>query len=154
LSASCLLSLLLTPPARDLARRFGLVDRPDGRRKLQREAVPMAGGLAILVSSVVVLTVALLVPGPQQEVLAGPGPALLGLLLGSVIICGVGVADDAFKLRGRHKLVGQLAAVAVVMSFGVNVHFITLFGSDLQLGPLAIPFTAFWLLGAINSLNL
>ena len=32
-----------------LARRIGLVDRPDGARKDHRETVPLIGGLAIIV---------------------------------------------------------------------------------------------------------
>ena len=57
-------------------------------------------------------------------------------------------------LRGRHKLLGQAVAVAVVMGFGVVVRDIHLFGWQMDLGLLAVPFTAFLLLGAINSLNL
>jgi UDP-GlcNAc:undecaprenyl-phosphate GlcNAc-1-phosphate transferase len=44
--------------------------------------------------------------------------------------------------------------VAIVMASGVVVERISLFGWDIELGLLAIPFTLFWLLGAINSLNL
>lgn len=39
-------SLALTGAARGLARRIGLVDRPDGRRKMHARVVPVAGGLA------------------------------------------------------------------------------------------------------------
>ncbi len=40
--------LLLTPLARAVARQCRLVDRPDGRRKLHAGAIPLAGGLPIL----------------------------------------------------------------------------------------------------------
>src|SRR5580704_16865696 len=40
------------------------------------------------------------------------------------------------------------------MYSGINVKIVTLFGWDLEVGWLGIPFTVFWLLGAINSLNL
>jgi UDP-N-acetylmuramyl pentapeptide phosphotransferase/UDP-N-acetylglucosamine-1-phosphate transferase len=36
--------LALTCAAIPLAGRFGLTDRPDGRRKVQRAAVPVVGG--------------------------------------------------------------------------------------------------------------
>jgi UDP-GlcNAc:undecaprenyl-phosphate GlcNAc-1-phosphate transferase len=146
--------LLLTPLARGLARRCGLVDRPDGRRKMHDRAIPVAGGLAILVSSVAVLAAAAVVPNPLQEALAAQGGTLFGLLLGAVTICAIGVADDARGLRGRHKLLGQLLAVGIVLGSGVLVDSLEVFGWRIELGVLALPFTAFWLLGAINSLNL
>jgi len=66
----------------------------------------------------------------------------------------VGVADDRGRLRARHKLLGQCLAVAAVMASGVVVQRVHLFGWWLELGGLALPFTMFLLLGAINSLNL
>jgi UDP-GlcNAc:undecaprenyl-phosphate GlcNAc-1-phosphate transferase len=51
-------------------------------------------------------------------------------------------------------LLGQFFAIGVVMSFGLVVRSIRLFDWHVELGLLAVPFTAFWLLGAINSLNL
>jgi UDP-GlcNAc:undecaprenyl-phosphate/decaprenyl-phosphate GlcNAc-1-phosphate transferase len=147
-------SHLLIPLARSLALRWGLVDQPDGRRKLQGHAVPLTGGLAIFLAAVAVLGLAAVMPGPLGEALAGKGVGLLGLLLGAVVICTVGIADDLGCLRGRHKVLGQVAAVGVVLFFGVRIESIRLFDVTLDLGLLAIPFTAFWLLGAINALNL
>src|SRR5207248_5513247 len=79
---------------------------------------------------------------------------LAGLLLASLIICVVGLADDFRLIRGRHKIFGQAAAVLVVYYFGVQIERVRLFEWQLELGLLALPFTAFFLLGAINSLNL
>jgi UDP-GlcNAc:undecaprenyl-phosphate GlcNAc-1-phosphate transferase len=148
------LSLLLTPLMRLLAHRCGLVDRPDGRRKLHGRCVPVAGGLAVLASSLAALLAAGASSWPAGAYLRAAPPSLLGLLCGALVLCGVGVADDLGRLRVRYKLVGQLVAVALVLTFGVQVKAIVLFGVRLELGPLAVPFTAFWLLGAINSLNL
>ena len=78
----------------------------------------------------------------------------IGLGLAALLIAAVGLIDDARSLKGRHKVLGQLAAVAIVMSCGVVVRKLCVFGADLDLGLLSYPFTAFFLLGAINSLNL
>jgi UDP-GlcNAc:undecaprenyl-phosphate GlcNAc-1-phosphate transferase len=147
-------SLLLVPLIRPLARRWGLVDRPDGRRKLHRQSVPVSGGLAVLAASVLVLGLAAAVPSPLAEALAAKRSGLLGLLLGAVVICAVGVADDRYRLRGRHKLLGQLLAAGIVLCYGVRIESVRLFDCRLELGLLAVPFTLFWLLGAINALNL
>jgi UDP-GlcNAc:undecaprenyl-phosphate GlcNAc-1-phosphate transferase len=154
LGASCLLCLALVPAVRVLAARYGLVDRPDGRRKIHSRAVPLAGGLAILAAACATLGAALVVPHDLQEPLLEQVPFLVGLLASVVILCAVGVADDLGRLRGRHKLIGQCVAVGVLIGSGVLVHSIQLFGWRIDLGLLAVPFTAFLLLGAINSLNL
>jgi UDP-GlcNAc:undecaprenyl-phosphate GlcNAc-1-phosphate transferase len=147
-------ALLLTPAVRTLAARWGLVDRPDGRRKMQTRAIPVGGGLAVFLAVAGALAVFCFWPSPLRQHLREQLSDLIGLLLAAVLICGVGVADDFGCLRGRHKFLGQLLAVGVVMGFGLVVSRIRLFGWHVELGLLAVPFTAFWLLGAINSLNL
>src|SRR5262249_20696536 len=57
-------------------------------------------------------------------------------------------------LRGRYKLLGQVFAVGAVLAYGVRVEAVHLFAWRIELGWFAVPFTLFWLLGAINSLNL
>src|SRR5262249_6308755 len=143
-----------TPLARAVAARYRLVDRPDGRRKIHQRPVPVSGGLAVLVAAALAVAGALLLPGPLQEELHVKGQTLLGLLLAATAICAVGVTDDYVRLRGRYKLLGQCLAVAIVMCSGVLVRRLHLFGWHVELDILAVPFTAFLLLGAINSLNL
>jgi UDP-GlcNAc:undecaprenyl-phosphate GlcNAc-1-phosphate transferase len=152
--AICLpLCLALTPLVRVLARRCGLVDRPDGRRKLHRQATPLAGGLAVFASVAAALGV-LVIPGLITEAPPFRAGDVLGVLLGGAVICAVGVVDDLGRLRGRHKLLGQGLAIAVVISCGVRIDTVVLFGYQVSLGLMAVPFTAFMLLGAVNSLNL
>ncbi|MBS0201582.1 MAG: undecaprenyl/decaprenyl-phosphate alpha-N-acetylglucosaminyl 1-phosphate transferase [Planctomycetes bacterium] len=79
---------------------------------------------------------------------------LNGLLLAVIAIVGVGFLDDRFTLRGRQKLAGQVAAAGILIASGLRVEQIHVFGTQIDLGLLGIPFTLFWLLGAINSLNL
>lgn len=147
-------SLVVTRYARALGGWIGLVDQPDGRRKMHARVAPLVGGIAVFVSTVLVLVIAFCVPGPISAAAWTEARELLGLLTGAAAICAVGVLDDSCKLRGRYKLLGQIAAAAIVMSSGVYMEAVSVFGWDLTLGWFAIPFTMFWLLGAINSLNL
>ncbi len=144
--------LALTPLARAAALRCGLVDRPDGRRKLHGQPIPLAGGVAIAASAGVVLALAFARLGRAPTPLGAE--RLLGMALAALVIVAVGVADDLIELRGRHKLAGQMIAVAVLLGFGVQVRSVELFGRVLDLGLLSVPFTAFVLLGAVNSMNL
>src|SRR5947208_1023392 len=93
-------SLLLSPLARVLAHRWGLVDHPDGRRKLHNQAIPASGGLAVLAATVGVLGMAFAMPSPLRAALTAQRLDLLGVLLGALVICTVGVADDVCCLRG------------------------------------------------------
>jgi UDP-GlcNAc:undecaprenyl-phosphate GlcNAc-1-phosphate transferase len=155
MATSLVLALLLTPIARRIASHYGLVDNPDGRRKLHDKAIPVAGGLPILAATVgAVMLMAAIDPAGLGVELAAEPSRLLGLLLAAIVICLLGLVDDLGRLRGRHKLLGQFLAVGIVIAAGVEIDRIQLFGVTMPLGSFAIPFTAFLLLGAINSLNL
>lgn len=153
-SLTALFCALLTPVLRDITTKFGLVDRPDGARKIHAGAVPLAGGLAIFFSSIAALVLVRVLGwsfgGHGEENWA----FLPGLLAASTFICILGVIDDSVMLRGRYKLAGQLISVSILIASGVIVRNLNLFGYDVELGILSGPFTALWLLGAINSLNL
>ena len=132
--------------------RIGLVDHPDGRRKLHGRIVPVAGGLAIWLAVVAAVAISRLTDIhilPWHE-----GQFWPAFLVSSFLLCLVGLADDAWNLRGRHKLFGQIAAVSVLLASGMVIQSVQLFGLNVHLGILAIPFTLFWLLGAVNAMNL
>lgn len=114
----------------------------------------LGGGVAVFVglASAVALSAAL--PTIPGSALAKNLWDFRSLLAASLVILAVGLADDRYGLRGRHKLLGQLAAAGVLVASGMVVRNIGLFGVHLDLGLLAVPFTVFWLVGAMNALNL
>jgi UDP-GlcNAc:undecaprenyl-phosphate GlcNAc-1-phosphate transferase len=148
-------SILLTPLVRALAGRCGLTDKPDQRRKLHGHNIPVAGGIAVLLASLAAISL-MLITGfcPWSELFTEQAAQWLGLAAAAILISGVGVVDDWRRLRGRHKVLGQLLAVSIMISTGPVVRTICIADSKLDLGLMAIPFTGFFLLGAINSLNL
>jgi UDP-GlcNAc:undecaprenyl-phosphate GlcNAc-1-phosphate transferase len=163
--ASAIVCVAVTPIVRSLALRYGLVDVPDGRRKLHARPIPVAGGVAVLITAVVVLTALFVFRGPLTSVLRADTwehfwlavsirPELVGLAVSAAILAFLGVVDDLVGMNGKTKFFGQLMAVGVVMSSGVIVRRLSFFGEAYELDYWAIPITAFWLLGAINSLNL
>ena len=117
---------MVTPVVRSLAMRVGLVDTPDGRRKMHAKPIPVAGGVAVLITSALALSALFVFAGPikglLKEQLFGVydmvttlRPELIGLAIAAGIIGLVGVADDLWGLRGWHKFLGQLVAVGVVI---------------------------------------
>jgi UDP-GlcNAc:undecaprenyl-phosphate GlcNAc-1-phosphate transferase len=144
----------LTALVRRIAPRLYLVDTPDKRRKVHRRAIPLGGGVAVFVASAAVLAAFWYLPSPLQSLLQERPPHLGFLLAGALVIVIVGTLDDLVELRGRQKLVGQILAAMIVTAGGLVIERIVLFGWELELGPLAVPLTLFWLLGAINAVNL
>ena len=152
--AACLVAVMFTALARKVAPRLGLVDRPDQRRKLHSESMPLGGGAAVFLATVVVLGGLVLMPGPWQLHLNDAWWNLVGAFAACAWIVVLGLIDDRFSIRGRQKLAGQVVAAALLMICGILIKKISLFGLVIDLGPLAIPVSLFWLVGAMNALNL
>ncbi len=153
-AAGCVLCLVLTPLARALGSWAGLVDRPDGHRKIHARPTPVAGGIAVVMSATLAALGGLALFPHSGGLTGAAGTRLLGLPFGAALICAVGVLDDLGRLRRRYKVLGQALAAGVVVGAGVVVERFQLFGFRIELGPLAVPFTIVFLMGAINSLNL
>jgi UDP-GlcNAc:undecaprenyl-phosphate GlcNAc-1-phosphate transferase len=144
-------SLILTAMVRSLARRWGILDSPDGQRKLHKSSVPLWGGVAVFLAMTLGLIAA-------RHGSIGTGPALDKLtslvLTAGGFICLVGGIDDFCRLGPRLKLVLQILAALPIVILGDYVHRIVLCGYAFNLGWLGIPLTIVWLIGCINALNL
>ncbi len=146
-----LASLMLTPLARSLARRRGIVDHPDGQRKLHARPVPLWGGIAVYLA----IVIGLLVAGSHWVgAMHGRGELTTTLIVMAGVVCFVGCIDDSWVLRARVKLLLQIGSVLPIVMFGCYMDRIVLFGYPFQLGWLGIPLTIVWLVGCINALNL
>jgi UDP-GlcNAc:undecaprenyl-phosphate GlcNAc-1-phosphate transferase len=149
-----LATVVLTPLVRTLARRVGLVDRPDQHRKLHGRAMPLGGGLSVLTGFFAGI-LALAFPSQFWHAALLKDCWFFGSLLASMLlICVLGLLDDLYKLRGRQKLLGQILAAGVLLIGGLLIEKVQISGWTMELGILAVPFTLFWLLGAVNALNL
>lgn len=150
-----ILSLLGTWLVRQLAPRIGLVDPPDGVRKLQRVPIPVGGGLAVYFAMMASFLFALSIDTRVALAFVERFPQWIALCIAGAIIVIVGLIDDCVALRPLHKLGGQILAITVLVVFGgIQIVDISVFGTHLHLGWAAIPITYFWFLAAVNSLNL
>lgn len=145
---------LTAPLIGRFSSRVGIVDRPDGHRKLHARSVPLTGGLTILLATVIALGLTLLLNPNLFKSTHGDIRFLLSLFASSIVIVGVGLIDDRFGMRGRQKLLGQFIAAAIMVPSGILIERITLFGIPIEFGDLSAVVTVFWILGAINALNL
>jgi UDP-GlcNAc:undecaprenyl-phosphate GlcNAc-1-phosphate transferase len=149
--SGAVLAALLTPVIGRGSARLGLVDAPGGR-KVHIGAVPRLGGVAVVLSASLAL-VLVTTFGPSTI-----DPGTLRAMLPFFIACGliflVGLFDDVRGLGPGAKLLIEFAAAAVIMSSGLLIERITLLGMTWQLGWIAWPVTAAWLVGMTNAFNL
>jgi UDP-GlcNAc:undecaprenyl-phosphate GlcNAc-1-phosphate transferase len=146
-----LASVVLTAAAKRVAQRFGILDAPDGQRKLHRGPVPLWGGTAVYLSMVIALAAA-------RFGEFGVGSQLDSLMkivvIAAGLICLVGCIDDAYRLGSRTKLLFQLFAILPIIGAGYSVERITAFGLTLELGWFGNVVAIVWLLGCVNAINL
>jgi UDP-N-acetylmuramyl pentapeptide phosphotransferase/UDP-N-acetylglucosamine-1-phosphate transferase len=144
-------SWVLTLIVRAAALRFGIVDRPDGQRKLHNGIKPLGGGVAVYLSMILGLLAAnYLTHGSQKNLWE---LSLVVIFAGS-FVCFFGLIDDIYRLNARFKLAMQICGVLPIALAGYSIDKVVAFGYRIELGPLAIPITVLWLIGCINALNL
>ncbi len=152
-TAAFIAAIVFTPLVRKLAIRFGIVDRPDPLRKLHGRTVARAGGVAVLLAVLVACGGAIFRFDTKNLLNLDLTP-YIGLLVVMIGVNLLGLADDVWTLRGRQKLLGQVALAFILAMTGFKIMHVQVFGIALELGYLAIPITVVWLLATTNALNL
>lgn len=150
-AASMLLSVLLTPLMSKLAHKVGAVSIPN-HRSVHTKPMPLLGGLAIFLAFV--LAYIIVSPGIVYN---DKDHVALGLILGGTIIALTGAIDDRFNLSPKLKLLGQLIAAGVAVSFGLEIDIVNIPFSDslpINQGWISVPITMFWIVGVTNAINL
>lgn len=135
------LTYLLTPLMRAVAPRVHMLDRPGGRKSHTRPT-PLLGGVAVFVGIWGTLLVAVL------RGWIDPGGQLQGIFLGSLLVGGMGLVDDATGLSAMSKLFVQGLGAVLVVWHGVIV--------SLFIGTnwFTVAVTLLWIVGVTNSFNL
>jgi UDP-GlcNAc:undecaprenyl-phosphate GlcNAc-1-phosphate transferase len=144
IAAVAVLSILITRMLIPLSHAVGLLDRPLGR-KVHSGAIPLVGGISIYLSVVIGSVAFLDLPETFVSV------ALICGLLTSI-----GVLDDRYPLQPVYRLILQLISGLAIAGIGVKVSTLgNLIGiGSIQLGLLAIPFTAVAITGLCNAYNM
>lgn len=133
-----LLSLLGTPLARRLGLRLQVMDQPDPRRKVHVTPTPRLGGVAIFLSTMLVV----LVLGEQLNL-----NQLGSILIGATGVSVLGLWDDRRSIPAWIKLVGQVLAATLLIVTGVRVATLPWLWANVLI-------TLVWVVGITNALNL
>ena len=136
------------------AIKFGLVAHPDANRRLQKKPIPLGGGVVVFLMTLITLAgIGIFSEGSVSMTAVTSSKILLPLLISAVILVSVGLADDIRELKGRTKLLSQMAVATIVMVFAGDFTTISIFGFQVDLGHMFYPLGVFWLVGLINAVN-
>lgn len=144
-AVAAIVTLVMLFSLRPLARRLGLVDKPD-ERKRHRGRVPLIGGLCFFLGTIA----GMLYFGYLDRF-------ILSLLATGTLILITGLVDDIEELSARVRLLIQASAAAlVILTTGIYIDGGgQLFGAEeFRLHMLGIPLTVVAVVGLINAFNM
>lgn len=137
------MTVLLIPPLMRNAGRLGVLDQP-GTRKVHVTPIPRVGGIAMAIG----ILIALLMWSNRSQLLVTYCSSMVVLLV-------FGVIDDRIALTPRWKLLGQVIAALIVMTFAhVNVGSVHHLQSHEVPVWLSYPLTLLFIVGVTNAINL
>ncbi len=122
---AALIAMAVTPLAKKLAFRFGVIREVRGRDS-HEHPIPLWGGVAMVAGFVI--TVLLLRPLAGQELTFTVGRGehpILGILLGSLLVAAVGLWDDKGDLKPWQQMLSLLVGGLIAALLGVRIAGIT-----------------------------
>jgi UDP-GlcNAc:undecaprenyl-phosphate GlcNAc-1-phosphate transferase len=141
------LSALLTPFMAVAARRYGILDVPDAKRKVHALPTPLLGGFAVFLAFIIPT---LIVTFSSNALTGGEIgiTQILGFVLGGLILMLGGYLDDRYTLSPKQSFIFPLLASLVATLFGVGVEKVTnpLGGFVVLPAFISMGFTFIWLL--------
>lgn len=135
--------MLFIPVVKEIAVYIGALDIPD-KRKVHKVPIPRLGGLGIYAGFIL----GYILFGHQSV-------QMNSILIGSVIIIITGMIDDIKPIPAKYKFMGQLVAALIIPFYGgIVLKDVSAFGLYIDFGILSYPLTAFFIVAAINCVNL
>ena len=143
-----LVTFAAMPIVRVLAFKMNAVDVPKDERRMHKKPIPRWGGAAIYLGFIV--SVACFTPIIDSQ--------LVGVLIGSLVMVGIGILDDKYALRAVVKLLGQCVAAIIVIAFGTRINAFNGILEHLNNPQLTLWFsiivTFVWIIIVTNAINL
>lgn len=152
-------TFVITPYTIKLAKKLGAVDTPKDARRINKVTMPRLGGLAIIagfIVSIIYLLIILSVENNINLLEDNNHMKLIGFLVGGLIISAVCFIDDLKDLPPMAKLITQIIAAIIVVTFGlriqnINIPFLYKIGLP---NAFSIVLTIGWIVGITNAINL
>ncbi len=136
---SFLAVIAFVPVVRRWALNLDFLDIPAGV-KSHKTPTPLGGGLAVLAGSVILMTVVAIVSGIQIPKTAA------GIIAGTILIALIGVYDDYYEMGALGKILGQIIAALIFLTF------VEKYPPIISL-PAFLILTSIWIIGMQNAIN-
>ena len=145
-----ILSLALSYVGTHLIRRWalkrGVLDIPN-QRSSHQDPTPRGGGMAIVVSFLIVMLLAGLFQLNNNK-------QYWGLIINGLIIAGLGFLDDLYTLRRTPRIIAWILITILSITFDIELKSITIpILGIIQFGFLSPLVTFLWLIGLTNLFN-
>lgn len=135
--AAFIVAYLMTPVMRRVAVYYGVVDKPDGLRKVHREPVAYLGGVAVflgwMVGVVVTQFIGWHLGANWQPTLGLHVPIPLAAVIGAFLVVLLGLYDDVFHISAYWKILGQVLAAVTLLSADIGTHLTAPFIENIAL---------------------
>ena len=150
----CCVSLVTFFCLSAIFKKLGIVDKPDGVRKIHKGEIPLSGGFSLFISFLIVV---LFIHPSNLQTMSFDQSALLQVFLISPIVLFLGLWDDIRPLPTSIRLIFQIFASWLVIII-TDIHILDLgdllgFG-NIYLGDAGIPLTIFMVVGVCNAFNM
>jgi len=147
------IAVFATPVICRVARRLGLVDKPEAR-KVHRTPVPRIGGIVFVLATFAVIVPVFILDNAIGNAFRKVHGQVLFLLGASVIVFAVGFVDDLVSVRSSVKLLCLVLAALGVACTGARLQEIGLGAwGRLELGWISWPVTVLWIVGITVGIN-
>lgn len=152
---SVMVGAVLTLVVRNRALAYGWFDQARSSRKIHSHPVPRLGGVAIVGAFFTPLAALLVVDSGVGLIFRAQEQLVVGLFAGGFSIAALGLWDDFIGAGARVKFGVQLLVALGLYALGFRVELIANpFGTPIELGWMALPFTVLWMVGVVNAMNL
>jgi UDP-GlcNAc:undecaprenyl-phosphate/decaprenyl-phosphate GlcNAc-1-phosphate transferase len=134
-----LVGVIFVPLVRRIALSVGFVDVPSAR-KIHSGPIPLGGGLIVFIGFLLVfiLLTSLLSFADIKSA--------IGIIAGAILIFLIGVYDDAYEMGVVPKMLGQIIAAIIFLTFVEKI-------PSIMSLPVYFLFGTFWIVGIQNALN-
>ncbi len=153
LSVAVATAAAATPIVMRLARGLGVIDRPNERKVSGRENMPLLGGLAVALGTLMGLAAAILTGVLDTS----PNETFEGFVVGGSLLILVGAWDDRWGLTASPKLLVQIVAACIAVFYGFRVEefYEPISGFKFELPAwLSWSVTILWIVLVTNAINL
>ena len=153
---SVFLSFVLTRFVRNLAVSRGWMAAPLCDRNLHEIPLPRLGGVAIYLSFLISIAIALVANRYFQGLLSAPSiRTLLTILVPGTLIFLLGIYDDIHPVGPYTKFAVQAVAASMLFAGGLRIlNLPVLFGAQHFAWTIGLPITILWVLAITNAFNL